>query len=157
MGTLCVPQVIIFRVNAKILRKTALRVPTDGRLPPLRSENKNCVLSFSHYNKMNLVNGYIFRLQGFCLFRIIYKPRERILSAHGVCRLKCLIGYRFFQHGNLSANEHAMQFFYAKTLCFLRRFPYRSRRGGNLPPSKMRSIFPLYTAHLRGYNRGEAA
>ena len=45
---------------------------------------------------MNLVNGYIFRLQGFCLFRIIYKPRERILSAHGVCRLKYLIGYRFF-------------------------------------------------------------
>ena len=146
-----------------------LRILAGGRLPPLRSENKggnnrpyevkikNRVLSFSHYNKMNLVNGYIFRLQGFCLFRIIYKPRERILSAHGVCRLKYLIGYRFFQHGNLSANEHAMQFFYAKTSRFPRRFSYRSRRGGNLPPAKMRSIFPLYTAHLRGYNRGEAA
>ena len=146
-----------------------LRILAGGRLPPLRSENKggnnrpyevktkNRVLSFLHYNKMSLVNGYIFRLQGFCLFRIIYKPRERILSAHGVCRLKYLIGYRFFRLGNLSARKHAMQFFYAKTSRFPRRFSLCSRRGGNLPPAKMRSIFPLYTAHLRGYNRGEAA
>ena len=134
-----------------------LRILAGGRLPPLRSENKggnnrpyevkikNRVLSFSHYNKMNLVNGYIFRLQGFCLFRIIYKPRERILSAHGVCRLKYLIGYRFFRHGNLSANEHAMQFFYAKTSRFPRRFSSRSRRGGNLPPAKTATPFSLYT------------
>ena len=71
----------------------------------------------------------------------IKHPRERILSAHGVCRLKYLIGYRFFRHGNLSARKHAMQFFYAKTSRFPRRFSLCSRRGGNLPPAKMRSIF----------------
>ena len=106
-----------------------LRILAGGRLPPLRNQNKNRVLSFSHYNKMNLVNGYISRLQGFCLFRIIYKPRERILSAHGVMLCKILILYRFF---------------HAKTSRFPRRFPYRSRRGGNLPPAKNAKRFSLY-------------
>ena len=53
---------------------------------------------------MNLVNGYISRLQGFCLFRIIYKPRERILSAHGVMLCKILILYRFFYIGFSTQN-----------------------------------------------------
>ena len=128
----------------------------------------------------NLGQFNIFRLQGFCLFRIIYKPRERILSAHGVCRLKYLIGYRFFRHGNLPVNEHAMQFFYAKTYRFCADFPLVPVGAAicrppkceafslinphivrtiityylllltyyfkYLPPAKMRSIFPLYTA-----------
>ena len=134
--------------GAEVLRKTALPFLRAADCRPYEVKTKNRVLSFSHYNKMNLVNGYIFRLQGFCLFRIIYKPRERILSAHGVCRLKYLIGYRFFRHGNLSANEHAMQFFYAKTSRFPRRFSSRSRRGGNLPPAKTATPFSLYTPRI---------
>ena len=96
---------------------------------------------------MNLVNGYIFRLQGFCLFRIIYKPRERILSAHGVCRLKYLICYRFFRHGNLSANEHAMQFFYAKTYRFCADFPIVPVGAAICRPPKCEAFF-RYTPRI---------
>ena len=72
---------------------------------------------------MNLVNGYISRLQGFCLFRIIYKPRERILSERGVCRLKYLIGYRFFGTVICLSMNTQCSFFYAKTYRFCSDFP----------------------------------
>ena len=74
---------------------------------------------------------------------------DYIFSIHGVCRLKYLIGYRFFRHGNLSVRKHAMQFFYAKTYRFPRGFPHISRRGGNLPPVGMRSIFLYFSAFTR--------
>ena len=73
---------------------------------------------------MNPVNGYIFRLQGFCLFRIIYKPRERILSAHGVCRLKYLIGYRFFGTVICLPMNTQCSFSTQKPTAFAPIFPY---------------------------------
>ncbi len=41
------------------------------------------------------------------------------------------------------------RFFYAKTYRFPCGFPNRSRRGGNLPPAKMRSIFLNLSAFTR--------
>ena len=111
-----------------------------GRLRPCEAKAKNRVLSFLHYNKTNPVNGYISRFTGLCCIK--YEPRERVLSERGVILCKILILYRFF---------------HAKSSRFPRRFPHRSRRGGNLPPAKMRSIFLCFSAQHAEYNRGIAA
>ena len=83
-----------------------------------------------------------------------YEPREHILSERGVCLLKYLVVYRFFDTINCLSTNTQHRFFYAKTYRFLHRFSYRYRRGGRLPPAKMRSIFLYFYAE---YNRGEAA
>ena len=84
-------------------------------------------------------------MQGFICVDIKH-PRERILSERGVCRLKYLIGYRFFRHGNLPANEHAMQFFYAKTYRFCAGFPIIPVGAAICRPPE-REAFPLKFPH----------
>ena len=76
---------------------------------------------------------------------LLYKnmnPANGFLSECVALYLKYLIVYRFISYDNLSARKHAMQFFYAKTSRFLRRFSSRSRRGGNLPPAGTRKRSP---------------
>ena len=80
--------------------------------------------------------------QGFIYVNIKY-PRERILSERRdmFCKIGAL--HRFFN---------------AKSVRFPRRFSYRSRRGGNLPPAKKCEAFFLnISAQCAEYNRGEAA
>ena len=55
------------------------------------------------YKNMNPANGFFVRARGLSL--------------------KIFDWLQIFRHGNLSANEHAMQFFYAKTYRFCADFP----------------------------------
>ena len=92
-----------------------------------------------------------------CLYRVKYNSANGFLSECGGLSLKvfdCLQIY-FGTVIFLSTNTQC-RFFYAKTLRFPRRFSHYSRRGGNLPPAKMRSIFLYFSAQRADYNRGFA-
>ena len=105
-------------------------------MPPLRSENKNRVLSFSHYNKTNPCERIYFPFAGFYLCRYKISPRT-VLSERGIILCKFLIIYRFF---------------YAKAVRFPRGFSNTSRRAATCRPPKTQSVFPIFFRVYAEYN-----
>ena len=51
---------VIIRAERGNVKENGVAVLAGGRLPPLRNENENRDLPFSHHNKMNPVNGMNF-------------------------------------------------------------------------------------------------
>ncbi len=124
---------IIFRAGRGIIKENGVAVFTGGRLPPLRERWEN-----------RRKNRQFLRKKAYIKIKILQNKNP-------------VNGQNSF---------HSQGSFYSNIKMIICKSPSRRLtansyrlpcRGGNLPPAGTRSVSLDFTAHLRGYNRGEAA
>ena len=74
-----------------------------------------------------------------------YEPREHILSERGVCLLKYLVVYRFFDTINCLSTNTQQRFFYAKTYCFRADFSLVPVEAAICRPQKCVAFSYIFT------------
>ena len=114
--------------GAEMLRKTALPIPRAADCRPYEVKTKTAFYHFHIIIKRTLVNGYIFRLQGFIYVDIKY-PREQFCQSAGLYYANFWL-YIGFSTQKLSVSRAD--------------FPIFPVGAATCRPPKTQSVFPIF-------------